>query len=200
MQLQSTKCLVGNSIIDGLKLRLVQYLAVTLTARWFVSEKHIVEDDVLFTKVISQFAPVTYFPLLTKHRPQCSKIENYTNTHTTHLYFTDNFLCSFYRFQSESTIPDQMQFVLFVLKVQNCHLISLIVLFLQWLLTWSKRVSLRSVSSTNYPTLHHPLLSTFFFLHVYKFHTSPNITIYKGYKIKYTQNFSYTNTLTNDTQ
>ena len=31
------------------------------------------------------------------------------------------------------------------------------------MLKWSKRVSLRSVSFTNYPTLHHPLLSTFFF-------------------------------------
>ena len=47
MQLQSAKCLVGNSIIDGLKSRLMQYL------------KHVVEDDVLFTKVISKFKPVT---------------------------------------------------------------------------------------------------------------------------------------------
>ena len=82
--------------------------------------------------------------------------------------------------------------ICFVLKVQNCHLVSLIVLVLQWMLKWSKRVSLRSVSFTNYPTLHHPLLSTFLFflflfLHVYKFYTSLNITIYQGYKIKYTQ-------------
>ena len=47
MRLQSAKCLVGNSIIDGLKSRLMQYL------------KHVVEDDVLFTKVISKFKPVT---------------------------------------------------------------------------------------------------------------------------------------------
>ena len=87
-----------------------------------------------------------------------------------------------------------MQFVLFC-KVQNCHLVSLIVLVLQWMLKWSKRVSLRSVSFTNYPTLHHPLLSTFLFfisfffflIHVYKFYTSLNITIYQGYKIKCTQ-------------
>ena len=32
----------------------------------------------------------------------------------------------------------------------------------QWMLKWSKRVSLRSVSSTNYPTSHHPQLSIFF--------------------------------------
>ena len=38
---------MGNSIIDGLKSRLMQYL------------KHVVEDDVLFTKVISKFKPVT---------------------------------------------------------------------------------------------------------------------------------------------
>ena len=51
----------------------------------------------------------------------------------------------------------------FFLKVQNCHLVSLIVLVPQWMLKWSKRVSLRSVSSTNYPTSHHPQLSIFFF-------------------------------------
>ena len=38
---------MGNSIIDGLKSRLMQYL------------KHVVEDDVLFTKVISKFESVT---------------------------------------------------------------------------------------------------------------------------------------------
>ena len=38
------------------------------------------------------------------------------------------------------------------------------------MLKWSKRVSLRSVSFTNYPTLHHPLLSTFlFFLFLFFF-------------------------------
>ena len=47
MRLQSTKCLVGNPIIDGPKSRLMQYL------------KHMVEDDVLLTKVISKFKPVT---------------------------------------------------------------------------------------------------------------------------------------------
>ena len=50
---------MGNSIIDGLKSRLMQYLAITLTTSWFVSEKHVVEDDVLFTKVISKFEPIT---------------------------------------------------------------------------------------------------------------------------------------------
>ena len=48
MRLQSTKCLVGNSITDGLKSRLMQYL------------KQMVEDNVLFTKVISKFKPVTF--------------------------------------------------------------------------------------------------------------------------------------------
>ena len=38
---------MGNSIIDGLKSRLMQYL------------KYVVEDDVLFTKVMSKFEPVT---------------------------------------------------------------------------------------------------------------------------------------------
>ena len=151
-----------------------------------------------------QNEPVTYFPLLTKHHPRCSKIENYTNTHTTHLYFTDNFLVPF-TFSVRVNNPWSNAFF-FVLKAQNCHLVSLIVLVPQYMLKWSKRVSLRSVSFTNYPTLHHPLLSTFLFfffflfLHVYKFYTSPNITIYQGYKIKYTQNFSYANTHKNYTQ
>ena len=55
--------------------------------------------------VVYKFEPVTYSPLLTKHHPRCSKIENYTNTHTTHLYFTDNFLCSLYLFsQSQQSL------------------------------------------------------------------------------------------------
>ena len=55
--------------------------------------------------VVYKFEPVTYSPLLTKYRPQCSKIENNTNTHTTHLYFTDNFLCSLYLFsQSQQSL------------------------------------------------------------------------------------------------
>ena len=37
------------------------------------------------------------------------------------------------------------------------------------MLKWSKRVSLRSVSSTNYPILHHPLLSTFLFFFFFFF-------------------------------
>ena len=82
--------------------------------------------------------------------------------------------------------------ICFVLKVQNCHLVSLIVLVLQWMLKWSKRVSLRSVSFTNYPTLHHPLLSTFLFflflfLHVYKF-----LHITKYYNIPRIQNQIHT--------
>ena len=72
--------LLETSITDGLKSRLTQYL------------KHVVEDDVLFTNLNPLHTP----PLLTKHHLWCSKIENYTNTHTTHLYFTDNFLCSLY--------------------------------------------------------------------------------------------------------
>ena len=80
-------------------------------AWWFILEKHVVEDDVLFT---SKFEPVTYFPLLTKHRPRCFKINDYT----THTYYTiilcrEKLSLTFLPFQSESTIPDQMQFILF---------------------------------------------------------------------------------------
>ena len=105
----------------------------------------------------SKFEPVTYFPLLTKHRPRCSKIENCTKTHTTHLYFTDNFLCSFYLFsQSQQSLTKCIFFVCFErpklsLSFFNCSCSPIDV-------KWSKRVSLRSVSFTNYPTLHHPLI------------------------------------------
>ena len=86
-----------------------------------------------------------------------------------------------------------MHFFLFVLKGQNHHLVSLIVLVLQWMLKWSKRVSLRSVSFTNYPTLHHPLLSTFLFfslsLFFFFFFTCLQILhITKYYKIPRIQN------------
>ena len=119
-----------------------------------------------------------------------------TQTHTPHTYTSQIIffvLCTF-SVRVNNPWPNA---ICFVLKVQNCHLVSLIVLVLQRMLKWSKRVSLRSVSSTNYTTLHHPLLSTFFsflsfFVHVYKFYTSPNITLYQGYKIRYTRNFSYT--------
>ena len=68
----------------------------------------------LRTMCCLQNEPVTYSPLLTKHCPRCSKIENYTNTHTTHLYFTDNFLCSFYLFsQSQQSLTKCISFCLF---------------------------------------------------------------------------------------
>ena len=44
------------------------------------------------------------------------------------------------------------------------------------MLKWSKRVSLRSVSFTNYPTLHHPLLSTFLFFLFLFFYMFTNFT------------------------
>ena len=124
-----------------------------------------------------------------------------TQTHIPHTYTSQIIflvLCTF-SVRVNNPWPNA---ICFVLKVQNCHLVSLIVLVLQWMLKWSKRVSLRSVSFTNYPTLHHPLLSTFLFflflffflIHVYKFYTSLNITIHQGHKIKCIQNFCYANT------
>ena len=163
--------------------------------------KHVVEDDVLFT---SKFEPVTYFPLLTKHHPRCFKINDYT----THTYYTIT-LCrqklslTVLPFQSESTIPDQIHLFCFV---QNCHLVSLIVLVPQQMLKWSKRVSLRPVSFTNYPTLHHPLLSTFLFFSFFFFCTCLQIShITKYYIIPRIQNqihkkISVTQLDTHDTQ
>ena len=86
--------------------------------------------------------------------------------------------------------PNAICFVLF----QNCHLVSLIVLVLQWMLKWSKRVSLRSVSFTNYPTLHHPLLSTFlfFFFFFFFFSCLQILHITKYYNIQRIQNQIHT--------
>ena len=158
--------------------------------------KHVVEDDLLFTKVISKFEPVTYSPLLTKHRPQCSEMNNYTiHTNYTITLCRQKLSLTILPFQSESTIPDQIHLFCFV---QNCHLVSLIVLFPQQMLKWSKRVSLKSVSFTNYPNIASSRIVHFFFffLHVYKFYALPNITIYKGYKIKYTQHLHMSQLMT----
>ena len=182
--------LLETSITDGLKSRLTQYL------------KHVVEDDVLFTNSNPLHTPPFWLNIVL----DVPKLK-ITQTHIPHTYTSQIIffvLCTFL-VRVNNPWPNA---ICFVLKVQNCHLVSLIVLVLQWMLKWSKRVSLRSVSYTNYPILHHPLLSTFllflffnfFFIHVYKFYTSLNITIYQGYKIKCTQNFSYANTHKNYTQ
>ena len=91
-----------------------------------------------------------------------------TQTHIPHTYTSQIIffvLCTF----SVRVNNPWLNAICFVLKVQNCHLVSLIVLVLQWMLKWSKRVSLRSVSYTNYPTLHHPLLSTFLYVFFFFF-------------------------------
>ena len=132
-----------------------------------------------------------------------SKLMIIQHTHTTQLYFADrNYLWPFYLFSQSQQSLTKCNLFCFVLKVRNCHLISLIVLVLQWMLKWSKRVSLRSVSFTNYPTLHHPLLSTFPFifytclqiLHITKYYNIPRI------QNQMHKNFSYANTHKNYTQ
>ena len=70
-------------------------------AWWFISEKHVVEDDVLFTNS----NPLHTSPFWLNIVLDVPKLNNYTNTHTTQLYFTDNFLCSFYLFsQSQQSL------------------------------------------------------------------------------------------------
>ena len=78
----------------------------------------------LRTMCCLQNEPITYFPLLTKHCPRCSKIENYTSTHTIHLYFTDNFLWSFYLFSQSQQSLTKCNLFCFVPKLSlsffNC--------------------------------------------------------------------------------
>ena len=132
-----------------------------------------------------------------------SKLTIIQHTHTTQLYFADkNYPWPFYLFSQSQQSLTKCNLYCFVLKVRNCHFISLIVLVPQSMLKWSKRVSLRSVSFTNYPTLHHPLLSTFLFfsflfffsclqiLHITKYYNIPRIQnqIYLKFQLcKYTQ-------------
>ena len=149
--------------------------------------KHVVEDDLLFTKVISKFEPVTYSPLLTKHRPQCSEMNNYTiHTNYTITLCRQKLSLTILPFQSESTIPDQIHLFCFV---QNCHLVSLIVLFPQQMLKWSKRVSLRSVSFTNYPNIASSRIVHFF---VFFFTCLQILCIAKYYNIQRIQNQIHT--------
>ena len=120
--------------------------------------KHVVEDDVLFTNSTPLHTPPFWLNIVL----DVPKLK-ITQTHIPHTYTSQIIFFVLFTFSVRVNNP-WPNAICFVLKVQNCHLVSLIVLALQWMLKWSKRVSLRSVSSTNYPTLHHPLLSTFLFL------------------------------------
>ena len=143
MRLQSAKCLVGNSITDGLKSRLMQYL------------KHVVEDDVLFTNSNPLHTPPFWLNIVL----DVPKLK-ITQTHIPHTYTSQIIFFVLFTFSVRVNNP-WPNAICFVLKVQNCHLVSLIAPVLQWTLKQSKRASLRSVSSTNHPTLHNPPLSTF---------------------------------------
>ena len=114
-----------------------------------------------------------------------------TQTHIPHTYTSQIIffvLCTF-SVRVNNPWPNA---ICFVLKVQNCHLVSLIVLVLQWMLKWSKRVSLRPVSFTNYPTLHHPLLSTSLFFSFFFLYMFTNLHITKYYIIPRIQNQIHT--------
>ena len=133
--------------------------------------KHVVEDDVLFT---SKFEPVTYFPLLTKHRPRCFKINDYT----THTYYTI-ILCrqklslTVLPFQSGSTIPDQIHLFCFEspklsLSFFNCSCSPIDVKMEQKGQSQaSKFYQLSNIASS--PLVHLSFLFFLFFVHVYKF-------------------------------
>ena len=153
--------------------------------------KHVVEDDVLFTNLNPLHTPPFWLNIVL----DVPKLK-ITQTHIPHTYTSQIIffvLCTF-SVRVNNPWPNA---ICFVLKVQNCHLVSLIVLVLQWMLKWSKRVSLRSVSFTNYPTLHYPLLSTFFFfftclqiVHITKYYDIPRIQnqIHTKFQLrKYTQ-------------
>ena len=80
MQLQSTKCLVGNSIVDGLKSRLMQYLAITLTAPGVESPIITEIDKILLFRVLPKegqtHVEVMYIDLVTHVTHRSQNIEN----------------------------------------------------------------------------------------------------------------------------
>ena len=111
----------------------------------------------------------------------------FTQTHIPHNYTSQIIFFVLFTFSVRVNNPWPNAIFFFESpKLSLSYIVSLIVLISQWMLKWSKKVSLRSVSSTNYPTSHRPQLSIFFFYMFTNF-MQPNITIYKGYKIKYTQ-------------
>ena len=112
--------LLETSITDGLKSRLTQYL------------KHVVEDDVLFTNSNPLHIPPFWLNIVL----DVAKLK-ITQTHIPQTYASQILffvLCTF-SVRVNNPWPNA---ICFVLKVQNCHLVFIIVLVLQWMLKWSK--------------------------------------------------------------
>ena len=102
--------LLETSITDGLKSRLTQYL------------KHVVEDDVLFTNSNPLHTPPFWLNIVL----DVPKLK-ITQTHIPHTYTSQIIffvLCTL-SVRVNNPWPNA---ICFVLKVQNCHLVSLIVL------------------------------------------------------------------------
>ena len=122
---QSGKCIVltallETSITDGLKLRLTQYL------------KHMVEDNVLFTNSNPLHIPPFWLNIVLS----VPKLK-ITQTHIPHTYTSQIIFFALCTFSVRVNNP-RPNAICFVLKVQNCHLVSIIVLVLQWMLKRSK--------------------------------------------------------------
>ena len=105
--------------------------------RWFKVEA----DAILKTHgwgwcVVYKFEPITYSPFWLNILLDVPKLK-ITQTHIPHTYTSQIIffiLCTF-SVRVNNPWPNA---ICFVLKVQNCHLVSLIVLVLQWMLKWSK--------------------------------------------------------------
>ena len=161
-----------------------------------ICKQYIILNHVFFWYK-SNLKPVTYSPFWLNIVLNVPKLK-ITQTHIPHNNTSQIIFFVLFTFSVRVNNPWPKQFVLFVcffFNVRNCHLVSLIVLVLQWILRWSKRVSLRSVSSTNYPTLHHPQLSIFFF-----FTCLEILCITKYYNIQNQIHTTFTHVLTYKTQ
>ena len=135
-QFQPTRAvgvLLETSITDGLKSRLMQYL------------KHVVEDDVLFTNLNPLHTPPFWLNIVLNVPKLKIRQTHIPHTYTSQIIFF--VLCNF-SVRVNNPWPSAISFVL---KVQNCHLVSLIVLVLQWMLKWSKLGGLVPYWAPMYP-------------------------------------------------
>ena len=112
--------LLETSITDGLRSRMMQYL------------KHVVEDDVLFTNSNPLHIPPFWLNIIL----DVPKLK-ITQTHIPHTYTSQIIFFALCTFSVRVNNP-WPNTICFVLKVENCHLVSLIVLVLQWMFKWSK--------------------------------------------------------------
>ena len=122
--LSSTRCFSDTKVISNLLHTLPFWLNIVL---------HVLKLKIPQTHIPHSYTSQINFSVHRCYESQWKRVGTNMPISPTEPIFKLSLF--FLPFQSESTIPDQ---ILFFLKVQNCHLVSLIVLVPQWMLKWSK--------------------------------------------------------------